>query len=223
MAAGAPAVRDLSEMDLLDAFDRLPLVAVLRGIPPADAAAVGDALVGAGFVCLEVALNRPGALDALAVLAERFDDRVAVGAGTVLGLEDVTQAAAAGARFVVMPNTDVRVIRAATETGLQTMPGFATPTEAFAGLAAGADALKMFPAEALPPPVLRALKAVLPADVPVVPTGGLTPAKLAAYWAAGANGFGLGSALYAPGASAEAVAAAAEAFVVAFEALPSAP
>jgi 2-dehydro-3-deoxyphosphogalactonate aldolase len=210
-------------MEFLDALDRLPLIAILRGIPPADAPAIGEALLAAGFACIEVPLNRPGALDALAVLAERFGDQAAIGAGTVLGSEDVMQAAAAGARFAVMPNTDPRVIRAAKQAGLQAMPGFATPTEAFAALGAAADALKMFPAEALLPPVLRALKAVLPADVPVLPTGGITPDRLAAYWAAGANGFGLGGALYRPGAPAPEVAAAAAAFKSAYERLPQEP
>ena len=198
-------------------------MAILRGVAPGDAAAVGDALVAAGFSALEVPLDRPDALDSIAILAGRFGDMVALGAGTVLDAEDVAQLAAAGGGFVVMPNTDPVVIAAAKAAGLQAMPGFATPSEAFVALEAGADALKLFPAEAAPPPVLRAMKAVLPKDVPVLPTGGVTPDKLAAYWAAGAGGFGLGRALYRPGAAAAEVAAAAAAFAAAFEALPPEP
>ncbi|MFQ5955982.1 MAG: 2-dehydro-3-deoxy-6-phosphogalactonate aldolase [Kiloniellales bacterium] len=210
-------------MDLLDALNELPLVAILRGIAPGDAAAIGDVLVEAGFTAIEVPLDRPDALDAIAALSARFGDMVALGAGTVMDVEDVAQLPAAGGRFVVMPNTDPAVIEAAKATGLQAMPGFATPSEAFTALKAGADALKLFPAEAAPPPVLRAMKAVLPKDVPVLPTGGIAPDAMAAYWAAGAGGFGIGSALYRPGASAADVAAAAAAFMAAFEALPPEP
>ncbi len=210
-------------MDLLDALDELPLLAILRGIAAADAVAVGEALVAAGFTAIEVPLDRPDALDSIAALAERFDDVAALGAGTVLDPEDAGEVLAAGGRFVVMPNTDPAVIEAAKAAGLQAVPGFATPSEAFMGLAAGADALKLFPSQASPPPVLRAMKAVLPADVPVLPTGGITPERMAAYWAAGAGGFGLGSALYRPAASAAEVAAAAAAFTAAFAALPREP
>ncbi len=210
-------------MDLLDALDQLPLVAILRGVAPGDAAAVGDALVEAGFGAIEVPLDRPDALDSIAILAGRFGDEVALGAGTVMDAEDVAQLSAAGGGFVVMPNTDPAVIAAAKAAGLQAMPGFATPSEAFVALEAGADALKLFPAQTAPPPVLRAIRTVLPKDVPVLPTGGITPDKLAAYWAAGAGGFGLGRALYRPGASAAEVAAAADAFTTAFEALPPEP
>lgn len=210
-------------MDLLDALDQLPLVAILRGVAPGDAAAVGDALVEAGFGAIEVPLDRPDALDSIAILAGRFGDEVALGAGTVMDAEDVAQLSAAGGGFVVMPNADPAVIAAAKAAGLQAMPGFATPSEAFVALEAGADALKLFPAQTAPPPVLRAIRTVLPKDVPVLPTGGITPDKLAAYWAAGAGGFGLGRALYRPGASAAEVAAAADAFTTAFEALPPEP
>ncbi len=203
-------------MDLLDALDELPLVAILRGITAADAVAVGEALVAAGFTAIEVPLDRPDALDSIAALAERFDDVAALGAGTVLDPEDAGGVLAAGGRFVVMPNTDPAVIEAAKAAGLQAVPGFVTPSEAFMGLAAGADALKLFPSQASPPPVL-------PADVPVLPTGGITPERMAAYWAAGAGGFGLGSALYRPAASAAEVAAAAAAFTAAFAALPREP
>ena len=210
-------------MDLLDALDQLPLVAILRGVAPGDAAAVGDALVEAGFSAIEVPLDRPDALDSIAILAGRFGDMVALGAGTVLDAEDVAQLAAAGGGFVVMPNTDPVVIAAAKAAGLRAMPGFASPSEAFLALDAGADALKLFPAQAAPPPVLRAIRTVLPKDVPVLPTGGITPDRLADYWAAGAGGFGLGRALYRPGAAAAEVAAAAAAFTAAFEALPPEP
>ena len=200
-------------------MDRLPLVAILRGITPDEAVAVGEALVAAGFAIVEVPLNSLSPIDSIARLAGALGDRVLVGAGTVMTAAAVEQVAAAGGRLIVMPHADTVVIRAAKQAGLLAVPGFATPTEAFAALGAGADGLKLFPAEAAPPAVLKALRAVLPKDVPVLPVGGITPAGMAAYWAAGASGFGLGSALYKPGDSPATVHGKALAFRQALAAL----
>ncbi|EDP61301.1 KDPG and KHG aldolase [alpha proteobacterium BAL199] len=200
-------------------MDRLPLVAILRGISPDAAVAVGEALVAAGFAIIEVPLNSPSPFDSIERLAKALGERALVGAGTVMTSEAVDQVAAVGGRLIVMPHGDATVIRAAKAAGLLSIPGFATATEAFAALDAGADALKLFPAEAAPPPVLRALRAVLPKTVPVLPVGGIAPESMAAYWAAGASGFGLGSALYKPGDAPDAVLHKATAFRQAFEAL----
>ncbi len=205
------------------AFDRamgeLPLVAILRSIEPKDAVAIGEALVGEGFRLIEVPLNSPEPLESIRRLAKILAGRAVVGAGTVLKTGDVDGVADAGGTLIVMPHTDVEVISHAKARGLVAMPGFATPSEAFAGLRAGAVALKLFPAEANPPAVLKAMKAVLPKSVAVLPVGGIVPESLKAYVEAGAGGFGLGSALYKPGASAAEVAARAKAFVAAWRAI----
>ncbi len=194
----------------------LPLIAILRGVRPAEAMAVGEALVAAGFAAIEVPLNSPEPLASIRLLADGFGDRALIGAGTVRDPADVARVAAAGGRLIVMPHGDAGVIGAAKQRGLLCVPGVATPTEAFAALDAGADALKLFPAEALPPAVLKAWRAVLPSDVWLLPVGGIRPGSMAAYVAAGANGFGLGSALYKPGMSAVQVGANARAFAAAW-------
>jgi 2-dehydro-3-deoxyphosphogalactonate aldolase len=191
---------------------RLPLIAILRGIRPDEAVPVGAALLAAGFVALEVPLNSPDPLATIAQLAEAFGERALIGAGTVLDQAQARQVATAGGRLIVMPHGAPEVIAAAKAAGLLCIPGVATPTEAFAALAAGADALKLFPAEALAPPVVKAWRAVLPPEVWLLPVGGITPSILAPYLAAGANGFGLGSALYRAGMSAPEVAERAQAF-----------
>jgi 2-dehydro-3-deoxyphosphogalactonate aldolase len=203
-------------MKLHEALTALPLVAILRGIRPEEAEAVADGLLAEGFRLIEVPLNSPDALRSIRRLAERFDAQAVVGAGTVLTGDDVAAVAATGAGLIVAPNCDPAVIRAAKVSGLSCLPGVATPSEAFTALAAGADALKAFPAEALPPAVIKAWRAVLPREVAVLPVGGIEPASMAAYRAAGAAGFGLGSALYKPGMSAEAVRNRAAAFVEAW-------
>lgn len=190
-----------------------PLVAILRGVRPDEAVAIGEALVEVGFRLIEVPLNSPDPITSIRLLVDAIGDRALVGAGTVLEVARVDEIREAGGRLVVMPHADGRIVRAAKELGLAAVPGFATPTEAFAMLEAGADALKLFPAEAFPPPVLKAMRAVLPPTVPVLPVGGISPERMADYWAAGASGFGLGSALYKPGAGAETVAANARAFL----------
>ncbi|MBD8872760.1 2-dehydro-3-deoxy-6-phosphogalactonate aldolase [Rhodanobacter sp. DHB23] len=177
----------------------LPLVAILRGLVPDEAVATGRAIVAAGFRVLEVPLNSPQPFDSIALLAEALGTDVLVGAGTVMTPADVEAVANAGGRLIVMPHADTTVIRAAKAAGLLCVPGVATPTEAFAALAAGADGLKLFPAEQSSPAVLKAWRAVLPRDVPVLPVGGIAPDNMAPWLAAGATGFGIGSALFAPG------------------------
>ncbi|MBI1777587.1 MAG: 2-dehydro-3-deoxy-6-phosphogalactonate aldolase [Proteobacteria bacterium] len=201
------------------ALARLPLVAILRGIKPEEAIAIGRALIDAGFAIIEVPLNSPDPFRSIQALADRFGGGALIGAGTVVDPADVDRVQEAGGRLVVMPHGDQAVVRRAKSLGLAAMPGFATPTEAFMALAAGADALKLFPAEANPPAVLKALKAVLPKSVPVLPVGGITPETMRGYLEAGAQGFGLGSALYRPGDAPETVAAKAAAFVTAFRRL----
>ena len=191
----------------------LPLIAILRGVTPEQALAVGTALAEAGFRIIEVPLNSPQPLQSIGTLARELGDECLIGAGTVMSAAQVTEVADAGGKLIVMPHSDARVIRAAKSRGLQCAPGIATPTEAFAALAAGADALKLFPAELLGPAVLKALRAVFAKDVLFVPVGGITPHNMADYAAAGANGFGLGSALYKPGMSAAQVRANAAGFV----------
>jgi len=199
----------------------LPFVAVLRGITPDEIPAIGDTLFDAGFRILEVPLNSPRPFDSIALLASRYGDRCLVGAGTVVDAAHVARVREAGGRLVVMPHGDAGVLREAKSQGLVCLPGVATPTEAFAALRLGADGLKMFPAEALPPPVVKAWRAVLPKSALLFPVGGIGPASLAAYWAAGASGFGTGSGLYRPGQDADAVAVSARALAAAFQALPA--
>jgi 2-dehydro-3-deoxyphosphogalactonate aldolase len=196
----------------------LPLIAILRGVTPAEVTAIGGALVDAGFVAIEVPLNSPEPLASIRLLADAFGERALIGAGTVREPSDLARIAAAGGRLVVMPHGDTAVIGAAKERGLLCVPGVATPTEAFAALDAGADALKLFPAEALPPAVAKAWRAVLPKDCWLLPVGGIGPASMAPYLAAGANGFGLGSALYKPGMTPDQIAATAHAFADAYAA-----
>ena len=200
-------------------LDRLPLVAILRGVTPVEAVQVGEALAEAGFAVVEVPLNSPDPLASIWRLREALGDGVLVGAGTVTRPAQVREVADAGGRLVVMPHGDRAVVRAAKDAGLPCIPGAATPTEAFAALAHGADALKLFPAELLPPPAVKAMRAVLPPDTLLLPVGGITPGTMAGYIAAGASGFGLGSALYRRGDSVETVAANARAFVDAWKRL----
>lgn len=197
-------------------FADLPLIAILRGMTPAEAPAIGTALVEAGFRIVEVPLNSPEPLASIRGLVAAIGERATIGAGTVLAAAEVAAVAACGARLVVSPNTDPAVIHAAKAAGLATAPGVATPTEAFTAIAAGADLLKLFPAETLGPATVKAWRAVLPAGTPLVPVGGVTPENVAAWRAAGAAGLGLGSAIYASGMPAAEVARRAQAFVAAW-------
>lgn len=180
------------------ALDQLPLVAILRGLQPARAIEVGEMLVETGFRVIEVPLNSPQPLSSIERLAAAFGDRAIIGAGTVLKSADIGDVASAGGRLIVMPHADVSLIRQADHLGLFCIPGVATPTEAFAALGAGADALKMFPAEALPPAVVKAWRAVIRPPVRLLPVGGITPDNMVDFLKAGASGFGLGSALFKP-------------------------
>jgi 2-dehydro-3-deoxyphosphogalactonate aldolase len=200
-------------------LDGLPLIAILRGITPAEAVPVGLALAEAGLRIVEVPLNSPQPLRSIEVLSRELGERCLVGAGTVMSAAQVDQVARAGGRLIVMPHGDAAVIRAAKAQSLWCAPGIATPGEGFAALAAGADALKLFPAELLIPPVVKALRAVFPPQVLFLPVGGITPQSMAAYAAAGASGFGLGSALYKPGLTVAQVKANAQAFVLAWRAV----
>ncbi|PWC31492.1 2-dehydro-3-deoxy-6-phosphogalactonate aldolase [Azospirillum sp. TSO35-2] len=194
------------------AFAALPLVAILRGLTPAEAEPAADALYNAGFRLIEVPLNSPDPFDSIAAIRRRLPADALVGAGTVLAVADVERLAGMGADLVVMPHADTAVIRAAKAAGMACVPGVATATEAFAALAAGADALKLFPAELITPTILKAMRAVVPPSVRLLPVGGITPDTMAPYRAAGAAGFGLGSALYSPGLPVADLATRAERF-----------
>lgn len=202
-------------MTLTDWLARCPLVAILRGITPEGAVPVGEALVGAGIAVLEVPLNSPGPMESIARLALALRGRALVGAGTVTTEAEVAQVAAAGGALLVTPHADPALVRAAKARGMLACPGFFTPAEAFALLQAGADALKLFPAEAASPAVLRALRAVLPPGTAVLPVGGMDAASIPGWRDAGAAGFGIGSALYRPGDTPEAVAGKARALLAA--------
>ena len=197
----------------------LPLIAVLRGITPVEIDAVGAALIDNGFRILEVPLNSPQPFDSIARLEHRFGGRCLTGAGTVVKVADVARVAAAGGKLIVMPHGDVAIVREAKRLGMLCVPGVATPTEAFAALDAGADGLKMFPAEQLSPAALKAWRAVLPKDALVFPVGGIRPDNMTGYWEVGASGFGTGSNLYAPGATADAVREAAARYAAGFASL----
>jgi 2-dehydro-3-deoxyphosphogalactonate aldolase len=199
----------------------LPLIAILRGLIPGEAVAIGTAIADAGFRMLEVPLNSPDPLASIRLLQEHLGERCLIGAGTVMTPSQVGEVAAAGGRLIVMPHAGTTVIASAKRAGLICAPGVATPTEAFAALAAGADALKMFPAEQLGPAVIKAWRAVLPPGLALLPVGGITPDNMGSYVAAGASGFGIGSALYAPGREVAEVADRARAFAQAWVALPA--
>jgi 2-dehydro-3-deoxyphosphogalactonate aldolase len=203
-------------MQIQSYLDRLPLIAILRGVTPDVVVPIGQALVAAGFVMIEVPLNSPEPLRSIRMLRDRLPDSVLVGAGTVTRAEQVRDVADAGGALIVMPHGDAEVVRAAKSMGLYCTPGISTPTEGFAALASGADALKLFPAEILTPRVLKALRSVFPAETHFLPVGGITPDNMDGYVAAGAAGFGLGSALYRPGDAVATVAASARAFVAAW-------
>jgi 2-dehydro-3-deoxyphosphogalactonate aldolase len=197
----------------------LPLVAILRGIRPDEVVAVGRALTDSGFRVMEVPLNSPRPYDSIRTLAHALGDGYLVGAGTVMSTAQVEEVAAAGGKLVVMPHADTTVIRAAKQAGLLCVPGVVTPTEAFSALTAGADGLKLFPAHQVTTEGLKAWRAVLPSDVPVLPVGGIAPENMASWIAAGAQGFGIGSALYAPGIDLSEITRRAHAFAQAWAAI----
>lgn len=197
------------------AFARCPLVAILRGVKPDEVEDIGEALVSAGFTLIEVPMNSPDPLESISRLAKRFEGRAQIGAGTVLTEAQVAQVEGAGGTMIISPNANLKVIAASAAKGLAALPGVFTMSEAFAALDTGATALKLFPAEAANPTVLKAMRAVLPKAARVLPVGGIAPDNMDPWWAAGASGFGLGSALYKVGLTAEQVGANARAFVAA--------
>lgn len=190
-----------------------PLVAIIRGVTPAEAEAVGAALVEAGLRIIEVPLNSPDPLRSIEILARAFGDVATVGAGTVLDPDSVAAVRDAGGRLIVSPNSDAAVISATVAAGLVSSPGYFTPSEAFVAITAGAQVLKLFPAEAASPAVLKAQLAVLPKSVPVLAVGGIRPDGMRPWLDAGASGFGLGSGLYSPGMTAVQVSDRARAYV----------
>lgn len=200
------------------ALTHLPLVAILRGLTPAEAEPVAQILYQAGFRLIEVPLNSPEPFASIAAIRHCLPDDALVGAGTVLEVADVARLKDIGAELVVMPHADTSVISAAAACGLMCMPGIATPTEAFAALKAGAAGLKLFPAELISPAIVKAMRAILPKGTRLFPVGGITPDNMSPYLAAGVNGFGLGSALYTPGMPLDKLRAQAERFVAAWKA-----
>jgi len=192
----------VSAKDLLRAYlDECPLVAIIRGVTPDEADAIGEAIYQAGIRIIEVPLNSPDPLKSIQTLAAKFGDRVLVGAGTVLDPADVGRVHGAGGRIIVSPDTNIAVIEATAAAGLVASPGYFTPSEAFAAIRAGATGLKLFPAEAATPAVLKAQLAVLPKDLPILAVGGITPNNMRPWLDAGATGFGLGGGLYKSGQS----------------------
>jgi 2-dehydro-3-deoxyphosphogalactonate aldolase len=202
-----------------DAMAKLPLVAILRGLTPAESPAILRALISEGFLLIEAPLNSPEPYESIRAMRALAPPEALVGAGTVKTPEEVAAVAKAGGDLIVMPHADLAVIAAAKAQGLIALPGVATPTEAFAALGAGADGLKAFPAEMITPAVVKAWRAVIPVSVAVLPVGGITPDNMEPYLAAGATGFGLGSALYRPGDGPARVAKKAAAFVAAWRRL----
>ncbi|MEL6297803.1 MAG: 2-dehydro-3-deoxy-6-phosphogalactonate aldolase [Pseudomonadota bacterium] len=186
-------------MELRDALHACPIVAILRGVTPDTVSEIGDALFAAGIRIIEVPLNSPDPLASIKTLAERFEGTALIGAGTVMTPDDVRDVRDAGGTLIVMPHADTDVIEEAKAEGLACLPGAATPTEAFRALSAGADGIKMFPGEALPPAVLKAWRAVLPPGTLLLPVGGVDARTIHAYAAVGADGYGVGSALFKPG------------------------
>jgi 2-dehydro-3-deoxyphosphogalactonate aldolase len=204
-------------LDVRAWLERCPLVAILRGVHPDEAESICSALERAGICIVEVPLNSPRPLESISILARIFGSRMLIGAGTLTAPSQVAEVASAGGRLIVTPHADTAIVRAAKQAGLFAAPGFFNPTEAFALLEAGADALKMFPAEVLGPPMLKALGAVLPKSAIVVPVGGVDATQVAPWMAAGALGLGVGSSIYNPGDEAQAVERKAQALQAALK------
>jgi 2-dehydro-3-deoxyphosphogalactonate aldolase len=200
-------------MDLNIWLQRCPIVAILRGIRPEEAESICATLEEAGIAIVEVPLNSPNALSSIAILSQIFGDRMLIGAGTLTDSQQVAEVASAGGRLIITPHADAVIVRSAKATGLLAVPGFFNPTEAFAMLHAGADAIKLFPCEVLGTPMLKALRAVLPKTTVVIPVGGIDAVAIAPWMIAGALGVGVGSSIYKPGDSAAAVGKKAKALV----------
>jgi 2-dehydro-3-deoxyphosphogalactonate aldolase len=205
-------------MKFHDALKQCNLIAILRGITPDEAEPIGEALIEAGWRIIEVPLNSPDPLKSIERLQKRFGDQALIGAGTVLTPAQVADVAATGANVIISPNANLSVIEASVARGMVSLPGVATPTEAFAAIGAGATGVKAFPAEAIPPHVIKAWKAVLPKEIPVLAVGGVTPDNMKAFIEAGAAGFGIGGSIYKPGSDVATVAAKAKQFIEAMRA-----
>lgn len=201
------------------ALETCPLVAVLRWISPEEVEDVTAVLVETGFRLIEVPLNSPEPFKSIELIARRFGSEAVIGAGTVMKPTDVGRVGDVGGRLIVMPHADTAVVRAAKEHGMACFPGVATPTEGFAALEAGAVGLKVFPAEAISPAVLKAWRAVFASEIPLLPTGAITPASMGGWFEAGASGFGIGGNLYKPGRTLQEIRRSAVAFVNAWDAL----
>jgi 2-dehydro-3-deoxyphosphogalactonate aldolase len=206
-------------MTFEEALQQCNLIAILRGIKPEEAEPIGEALIEAGWRIIEVPLNSPDPLKSIEKLQKRFGDQALIGAGTVLTPAQVADVASTGANVIISPNANLPVIEASVARGMVSLPGVATPTEAFAAIGAGATGVKAFPAEAIPPTVIKAWKAVLPKHIPVLAVGGVTPDNMKAFVDAGTAGFGIGGSLYKPGDDVAAVAAKAKQFIEAMRAI----
>ena len=202
-------------MDVRAWLERCPLVAILRGVQPVEVESICSALERAGVSIVEVPFNSPSPLESIAILSRTFGNRMLIGAGTLTAVSQVDRVAAAGGKLIVTPHADTAIVRAAKQAGLLVFPGFFNPTEAFALLEAGADAIKLFPAEVLGPPMLKALRAVLPKSTIVIPVGGVDANQVAPWLSAGAQGLGVGSSIYKPGDDARAVEVKARSLVAA--------
>lgn len=207
----------------IESLDALPLIAILRGLKPDEAVEIGETIVAAGFRCLEVPLNSPQPLESIRRLRAALEGRALVGAGTVLSVAAAREVADVGGQLIISPNTNVKVIAETKTLGLLSLPGFFTPSEAFAALDAGADALKLFPAEIAGPKGLKAVRAVLPAATRIYPVGGVDPDSMADWRASGASGFGIGSAVFKPGQSPSQVGRQASAFVTRWSGVSNKP
>ncbi len=205
-------------MDVRAWLARSPLVAILRGVQPAEVESICSALERAGISIVEVPLNSPRPLESISILSRSFGDRMLIGAGTLTTPSQVEEVAAAGGRLIVTPHANTAIVRAAKKAGLFACPGFFNPTEAFALLDAGADAIKLFPAEVLGPRMLKALRAVLPTSAMVIPVGGVDADQIAPWMAAGALGLGVGSSIYKAGDDAAVVEVKGRALVAAVRA-----
>lgn len=194
-------------------FAECPLVGIVRGVRPPEGEAIAQALYEGGIRIIEVPLNSPDPFDSIRIISQKFGDKALIGAGTVLDPADVAKVAEAGGRLVVSPNTNLAVIEATVAAGMVSSPGYFTPSEAFSAIRAGAHVIKLFPAEAASPAVVKSQRAVLPREIPLVVVGGVTPESLSGWMSAGADGFGLGGALYMAGQSAEVTLEKARAFV----------
>ncbi|WP_240433856.1 2-dehydro-3-deoxy-6-phosphogalactonate aldolase [Shewanella japonica] len=190
-------------ISLTDALKELPLVAILRGVTPEEVIAIADVLVAVGYRVIEVPLNSPNPYESIKRLSEKYGDSVVIGAGTVVSKEQVDLVKEAGGRIIISPHADIDIIQYSKKLSLYSVPGFLNPTEAYAAINAGADSLKLFPADTVGPKGLKAMSVVLPKEMPILPVGGVSPSTMKAFLDAGASGFGLGSGLYKAGMSVE--------------------